>query len=343
MKAAVLRGIKDLSIEDIEKPVIKKGEALVRIRAVGVCGSDVHYYLHGRIGDQVMKGGHILGHEVAGEVAEVSDGVTNVKPGDRVAVEPGIPCGECEHCRSGRYNICPGIIFFGTPPNMGAYKEFAAWPAERLFPIPDSMSYAEGTLIETLAVGMYAASMPKSVRGCDAAVLGCGPVGLVTIKSLLALGVKRIFATDLIDNRLETARKQGNVLTVNASKKDPVGVIMKETGGRGVDLVFEAAGALDTYKQTVEAARIGGEAMWIGIPPEDYVSVEAHRLRRKELVIRAVRRFRDMYPKCIDAVKNGSIVLKDLVTHEFTLDEIEKPFKLVETYSDGIIKAIINI
>ena len=203
MKAAVLRGIKDIRIEEIEKPALRPDEALVKVKAVGVCGSDVHYYLNGRIGNQVVRGAHILGHEVSGEVVEVGSDVKNITSGTRVAVEPGIPCRQCKHCKEGRYNICPQVKFLGTPPVDGAYREYLPFPADLLYPIPEGMSFASAALIETLAVGMYAVELAEVKAGDDVAILGCGPIGMVTLKAAKAQRAGRIFVTDLIDERLE--------------------------------------------------------------------------------------------------------------------------------------------
>ncbi len=341
MKAAVMKGIRDIRIEDISKPSFGDNEALVRVKAVGICGSDVHYYLEGRIGDQVVRGDHILGHEASGEVVEVGKNVKKVKPGMRVAIEPGIPCKQCEYCKSGRYNICPDVKFLGTPPVQGAYKEYLAYPEDFLYPIPDSMSFEEGELIETLSVGVYAAELSSLKPGNSAAILGCGPVGLVTLKAIKAAGVEKVFVTDLIDERLEFAKKHEDVVTINASKEDPVEKINNLTKGKGVDIVFEAAGAEETVMQSIMAARTGGEVVWIGIPAVDHVKVDPHAVRRKELLIKGLRRFKYNYQKSIEFVASGTIVVKDMITHEFKLEDVSKAFKLVENYEDSIMKAVI--
>jgi len=342
MKAAILKGIKEIQIEEIEKPSIKENEVLVQVKAVGVCGSDVHYYLHGRIGNQIVKGDHILGHEAAGEVVEVGTGVKNLKPGMHVAIEPGIPCGACEYCKSGRYNICLNMRFLGTPPVPGAYREYMAYPEEWLFPMPESMSFEEGQLIETLSVGFYASELVDLKLNSTCAVLGCGPIGLVTLKSIIARGAGKIFVTDLIDERLEFAQKYENVITINPSKEDATAKIRELTDGKGVDFVFEAAGALDSIRQTIEVAKNGGEIVWIGIPKEDFIAINLHNARRKELIIRNVRRFKRTYQRCIKQVGTGNIVVRDMITHRFKLDNIEKAFQLVENYENGVMKAVIT-
>ena len=343
MKAAILRGIKQISIEEVDRPQIMPDQVLVRLKAVGVCGSDVHYYLHGRIGNQVVTSPFILGHEPAGEIAEVGSAVKNLKPGMAVAVEPGIPCRQCENCHKGKYNLCPNVEFLGTPPVQGAYREYIAYNPDFLFPLPSTMSFAEGALIETLAVGMYASELAGLQPGDDIAILGSGPVGLVTLKAARLRGVNRIFITDRIAERLSVAAAHKDVIAINITKENPAEVIREMTKGRGVDTVFEAAGALETVNQAVELACIGGKIVLIGIPAEDFVSFDSHINRRKELTHLALRRFRHMFPRCIQAVASGNIVLKDLITHNFSLEEIEKPFHLVENYQDGVVKAIINI
>ncbi len=341
MKAAILKGIKEIQIEEIEKPAIKNNEALVKVRAVGVCGSDVHYYLHGRIGDQIVKGPHILGHEASGEVVEVGKDAKKVRPGMRVAIEPGIPCGQCEYCKSGRYNICPDVKFLGTPPISGAYCEYMAYPEEFLFPMPDSMSFEEGQLIETLSVGAYASELADLRLNSSVAILGCGPIGLVTLKSVMAGSPGQVFVTDLIDERLEFAQKYNNVITINASNENVIEKIKELTKGKGVDIVFEAAGALDSIRQSIEAVRIGGQIVWIGIPKEDSIAIDSHIARRKEVVIKTVRRFKHTYEKCIQQVASANIVVKDMITHRFKLEDVEKALKLVENYADGVMKAVI--
>jgi L-iditol 2-dehydrogenase len=342
MKAAVMHKIRDIRIDDIPEPVVQPGNVLIKVRAVGVCGSDVHYYVHGRIGDQVVRGKHILGHEISGEVAALGQGVKDIAVGARVAVEPGVPCGTCEHCRSGRYNICPDIKFMGTPPVNGGYAEYISWPADYTYKLPDSMSFAEGALVETLSVGMYSAGLAGLKDGETIAILGCGPVGIVTMKAALAAGVKRVFMTDLIDARLKFAEKHGGVTAINILKENPVAAIKDYTSGRGVDAVFEASGADDSFNQSIEIARIGGTVVWIGIPESDSVSINEHTARRKELVIKTTRRFKSVYGRCIEAVESGKIVLKDMVSHEFKLQDIQKAFRLVESRSDGVIKAMIT-
>src|SRR3989339_1918312 len=282
MKAAVLHKIHDIRIEEREKPVVRPGTALVKIKAVGICGSDVHYFTKGRIGKQIVTKPQTLGHEASGIVEEVGKGVKNVKVGDRVALDPGIFCGKCDFCRAGRPNLCRSIKFFGTPPVDGAFLEFIVHPSYMLFKFPDKLSYEEGALIEPLTVGLYAVQLAGLKRGETIAILGSGTIGLSILKSALLKGVKKIYVTDYLNYRLKAAKKHKNVVVLNA-KTDIVKKIKALTNGRGVDVAFEAAGSLDTFKQSVEIAAIGGRVVWAGIPDEDDIKINNHEARRKEL------------------------------------------------------------
>lgn len=336
-------GIRDIRIEDNKIPKIKPDEALVKIKSAGICGSDVHYYIEGKIGDQIVKGKLVLGHEAAGQVVKAGKNVKNFKAGDKVAIEPGISCGKCEHCLSGRPNICPNVMFLGTPPVHGAYKEYMAYPAKYLFKLPDSMSCDEGAVLEPLTIGMYTVELSELKPGDDAAIFGCGPIGFSILKSAVFAGANRIFVSDLIDERLKLAKKYGNVTAINPKKGDPVEMIKKVTNGRGVDIAYEAAGKAETIAECSLAVRIGGKIIWCGITSEDSVPINPHILRKKEILIKNVRRAKHQYARCINAVSSGAINVKDMVTHVFKLKDINKAFEFVENYRDGVMKAIIKM
>ncbi|MFH0807726.1 MAG: NAD(P)-dependent alcohol dehydrogenase, partial [Elusimicrobiota bacterium] len=324
------------------KPVVRPGTALVKIKAVGVCGSDVHYFAKGRIGNQIVTKPLILGHEASGLVVEIGKGVKNVKIGDKVALEPGIFCGKCDFCKVNRPNLCRNMKFFGTPPVDGAFLEYIVHPAEMLFKLPKNMSYEEGALLEPLTVGLYAVELSGLKRGETAAILGAGTIGLCILKSAVLRGAKHIFVTDYLNYRLKVAKKHKNVVIINA-KTDIVKKIKAFTKGRGVDAVFEAAGSLDTFKQSVEIAAVGGRVIWTGIPDEDDIIINNHEARRKELVIKTVRRTKHQNEKAIKAVTSGKIKVKDMATHFFPLKDIKKAFQTAEKYKDGVIKAIVEL
>lgn len=342
MKAAVLHKIRDIRIEEREKPIVRPGTALVKIKAVGICGSDVHYFAKGRIGKQIVTKPQTLGHEASGLVAAVGKGVKKIKVGDKVALEPGIFCGKCYFCKANRPNLCQKIKFFGTPPVDGAFLEYIVHPSEMLFKLPKNLSYEEGALIEPLTVGLYAVELAGLKRGETITILGAGTIGLSILKSALLKGVKKIYVTDYLNYRLKAAKKHKNVVVINA-KTDIVKKIKALTGGRGVDAVFEAAGSLDSFRQSVEVAAVGGRVIWAGIPDEDYIKIDNHEARRKELVIKTVRRTRHQNEKAIKALISGKIKVKELATHSFPLKDIQKAFNVAEKYKDGVIKAIITL
>ncbi|MCX5776803.1 MAG: NAD(P)-dependent alcohol dehydrogenase [Candidatus Firestonebacteria bacterium] len=342
MKAAVLTKIRKFILEDREIPKLKPGFALVRIRAVGICGSDVHYFTHGRIGNQVVKKPLVLGHEASGLVVGIGKGVKNVKVGDKVALEPAIFCEKCEFCKSGRENLCKQVKFFGTPPVDGTYQEYVLHPSKMLFKLPKNMSFEQGALLEPLTIGMYAVQLAELKRTDTIAILGSGPIGLSILKSALYQGVKKIFVTDYLAYRLKIAAKHKNVVVVNAGA-NPVKKIVALTKGRGVDAVFEAAGAPEAFAQSILIARTGGRVIWVGIPDGDDITINNHEARRKELVIKTVRRTKHQNEKAIHAVGKGMIEVRDMATHRFRLEEIAKAFRVVENYKDSVVKAIIEM
>lgn len=325
------------------KPQPKEKEVLIRVKMVGICGSDVHYYLEGKIGSQqVITEPLIVGHELSGDVAELGREVKNFKLGQRVIVEPAIPCGECEVCRKGRINICPYVKFLGTPPVNGAFCEYLVMPEENLFPLPDKLSYEEGVMMEPLAIGLYAVRLSHLLPRETVAILGSGPIGLVTLLSARATGATLIFATDLIPERLKAAKESGAHYVFNPEREDVVEKIMELTKGRGVDVTFEAVGKEETINQALKITALGGRVMIIGIPEVDTITYEPHQMRRKELLIQNVRRSLHATEASIRLVEKGLINLKPLVTHCYPLDKITEAFELASHYQDGVIKAVVK-
>ena len=343
MRAAVLQGIGDLRIEHLADPVPAEGELLVRVHSVGVCGSDVHYYAHGRIGDVVATASHILGHETAGEVVEVADGVTGFQVGDKVAVEPGIPCGHCPTCRQGTYNLCPDVRFLGHPPTPGAYRELIAYPALWCHRLPQSLSFDDGAMIEPLAIGVFAIDEAPVQSGDTVAVFGCGPVGLLIMQAARAAGAGKVLVSEPIKERRQFAMKLGADAAFDPDSGSVVADILEATGGKGVDLSVEAAGAPDTYAQAIDVTRPAGTALFAGIPEEDEVSISIHTARRRAITIVNLRRFRRTYPRAIDLVTRGKIDVRSMATHRFALDDIDRAFQLVQNYDDGVIRAMIEL
>ena len=327
MRAAVLHKPLDLRVEMVDVPQVGAGDVLVRMRRVGICGSDVHFYLRGRIGSFVVEKPLILGHECSGEVAEVGEEVTNVEIGQKVVVEPGFTCGICEYCRSGRYNLCPDVRFYGTPPYDGTFAEYALAPAENVYPMPDNMTYEEGAMIEPLAVGLMATKRGKVSVHDSVAIFGAGPIGLLSLQAARSHGVIETFVVDIIDYRLDYALKLGAGTVINASKEDAAETIMKKTRGRGVDVVIEASGAPEAVKQALDVVKPGGRIVFVGYPPTE-VPISIDKILIKELDILGVHRYANVFPTAIKLVSSGKIDVKSLVTHVFPLERILDGFKV---------------
>jgi len=340
MKAVKLHKAGDLRLEEIPRPEPGAGEVLVRIKAVGVCGSDVHYFKDGRIGDTLVERPIVLGHEPAGVIEGIGKGVTQFEIGDRVALDPALSCGVCEWCSEGNPNLCPNVRFFGTPPIDGAFREFVTHPAHAVFKLPERLDFADGAMLEPLGVAIHAVDLGKMRTAYTAAILGVGSIGLCVLQLARLSGAADLFVTDLIDSRLDLARRLGADVALRADD-DPVRRIQELTGGRGVDVVFEAAGALETPQQAVDLLKPGGTLVLIGICPEDRIPLKATAARRKGITIRMARRMKHVYSRAIRLAERNRVDLKSLVTHRYPLERIEEAFDVVGGYKDGVVKAVI--
>lgn len=321
-------------------PVPKADEVLVKLHCVGICGSDVHYFHDGRIGSYIVEPPFILGHECAGEVTSIGSDVTRFKPGDRVALEPGVPCGKCEFCREGKYNLCPDVIFFATPPVQGVLCEYVAHPESMTFHLPDNMDYEQGALIEPLAVGFHAAMQGGARAGKTAAVLGSGCIGLMTVIALQAMGISRIFITDMIEPRLDVARALG-ATPINAGKQDAVQVILDATAGAGVDIVVECAGHPSSILQTASIVKRGGVVVLVGMSPDSEMRYDIGQLMNKEASIQTVFRYRNIYQMAIDAVSSGSAKIDTMVSHRYSFTDSQKAFEEAVAKRSEIVKGVI--
>ncbi|MGM0494644.1 MAG: NAD(P)-dependent alcohol dehydrogenase, partial [Armatimonadota bacterium] len=322
MKAAVLHGVHDMRVENVPMPEIsRERDVLVRIRSVGVCGSDVHFHERGVIGKYPLTEPTIMGHEAAGEVVEVLDEGCGLSPGDRVAIEPGYTCRRCEFCKSGQYNVCPDVVFLAAPPIHGAFAEYLAWPSDFLFKLPDSLSMDDGAMMEPLAVGLWAATRGGAKPGDSVAVLGAGPIGLLTMQSAIAAGATRAIVSDLESGRLELAAKLGATDTIDASEDDAEAAIMEMTGGRGVDVAFECAGAVPALQMALRVTRNGGTTQIVGMPAEQHPQIPLYEMINREIDLRGLFRYANCYPPAISLVEAGRVDVESLVTHHFELDE----------------------
>ena len=343
MKVAVMLGIGKMGFEERDIPQPKDDEVLVKLEYVGICGSDLHYYESGAIGDYIVKPPFVLGHEPGGTVVEVGKNVTHLKVGDRVALEPGKTCGHCEFCKTGRYNLCPDVVFFATPPVDGVFQEYVAHEAGLCFKLPDNVSTMEGALIEPLAVGFHAARQGGAQAGQVAVVTGAGCIGLVSMMALKAMGVSKVYSVDVMDKRLDKALELGADGVINGSREDAVKKVMELTGGMGCDLVIETAGTEITTRQAVQMTKKGATIVLVGYSKTGEIKMPISLALDKELTFKTVFRYRHIYPMAIDAVASGRVNLKGIVTNEFALDDIQKAMDESVNNKADIVKAVVKI
>ena len=344
-KGAFLRGIDKMIIKEIPVPEIGKKEVLVSLEYVGICGSDVHYFHNGCCGSYKvdLSEDYMLGHECAGTIVKVGEEVEKLKVGDRVALEPGITCGECEQCKSGHYNLCPDVVFLATPPVQGCNEEYIAFPENMCFKLPDNVSTKEGALIEPLSVGFYASEQGGVKTGDTVVILGSGCIGLVTLLACKAHGAGKIIVADLVEARLQKALEIGATEVINSGKEDALKKIEELTNGRGADVVFETAGSPVTIAQTPFIVRRGGVITLVGISAKEEINYNFAQIMDKEATIKSVFRYRNIYPKAIAAVSGGAINVKGIVTHEFDLDHIQEAYDEAVNNKTDLVKAVIKV
>lgn len=343
MKVAVMTGIKRMGYTQRPIPVPASNEVLVKLEYIGICGSDMHYYETGAIGDYVVKPPFVLGHEPGGVVVEVGSNVKHLKVGDRVALEPGKTCGHCEFCKTGRYNLCPDVVFFATPPVDGVFQEYVAHEADLCFKLPDNVSTLEGALIEPLAVGFHAANQGGAHAGQVAVVMGAGCIGLVTMMALKAEGVSKVYVVDVMQKRLDKAMELGADGVINGKNEDAVEAVMKLTNGAGCDLAVETAGTEITTRQCVYMTKKGSNIVLVGYSKTGEMNLPMSLVLDKELTFKTVFRYRNIYPMAIEAVAAGKVNLKGIVTDIFDFDNIQNAMDKSIEDKANIVKAVIKI
>lgn len=343
MKAAVMTEVGNIEMKEMTIPVPKDNEVLVKIECVGICGSDLHYYEHGRIGDFIVDKPIILGHESAGKIIEVGKNVKGLAVGDVVSIEPGVPCGKCEFCKTGRYNLCPDVVFMATPPYDGAFVEYVAYPADMVYKLPEGVGALEGALIEPLAVGFHAANQAQAKIGQSAVILGAGCIGLVTMMVLKSMGISQVYVVDIISKRLTKASELGATKVFKADEVDVVKEIMELTNGEGVDLVFETAGSKITTQLTAQLVKRGGNITLVGMAADAIIPYDFGTLLGKEARITTVFRYKNIYPTAIKAVAAGIIPLKEIVSHTFSFDDVQEGIEYNIKNKADVIKAVIEL
>ncbi|WP_027086278.1 NAD(P)-dependent alcohol dehydrogenase [Cohnella panacarvi] len=341
MKAAVLESQGKIEVKEVPIPSVKPDEALVQVKCIGICGSDVHYYEHGRIGRYEVKQPIILGHELAGVVTEVGENVQHIKVGDRVAVEPGVTCGRCENCKSGRYNLCPDVVFMATPPVDGAWAEYVSVRADFLFPLPDGMSFEEGALLEPLSVGFHAMHRAQVKPHDRVLVTGLGPIGQLAVAAARLFGVTEIYGSDVVEYRRDLAITMGITEVC-----DPVSESLQEkvnswSDGKGMDVIIETSGNAGAIMATTAQVKRGGKIVLIGLPAVASIGMNVNELIDGEIDVLGVFRYANTYPAAIRALQSGKVCLEDAITHKFNLDDIQEALDLAIHHKNSSMKIMI--
>ncbi|MDA3822388.1 MAG: alcohol dehydrogenase catalytic domain-containing protein [Bacteroidales bacterium] len=343
MKSMMLTGIREMEMKEVPDPMlVNDTDVLIKMKVLGVCGSDVHYYKSGKIGSQVVKYPFPVGHEGAGEVVKVGSAVKNVKPGDRIAIEPAMPCWECDQCKAGRPHTCRNLKFLGCPGQAaGCLSEYIVMPNTSCFPIPSTMSYDEAAISEPLAIGIYAVNSSIPMRDAKIGILGFGPIGMSVLLPALAKGASKVFVTDKIKERVDQARKNGAVYAGNPNSVDVVKDI-SELEPKLLDVVFECCGQQEAVDQAIDMLKPGGKLMIIGIPEFNRWSFPVDKLRRKEITIQNVRRQNETLKETLEMISRNEIDVKPMATHRFSFKDTKAAFDMVSEYKDGVMKAMID-
>ncbi len=326
VRALVLERQHELAMRDIEMPLeVGPGMVKIAIHTVGVCGSDVHYYTHGRIGPFVVDEPMVLGHEAAGTVVEVGPGVTHLKVGDRVCMEPGVPDPQSRASRLGMYNVDPAVTFWATPPVHGVLTPEVVHPANYTFKLPDNVSFAEGAMVEPFAVGMQAATKARIVPGDTAVVIGAGPIGTMVALAALAGGCARVIIADLAQPKLDIAARYQGVTAVNIRNTDLAAEVGRLTDGWGADVVFECSGSPKAWETIMQLPRPGGAIVAVGLPVEP-VKVDIAAASTKEVRIENVFRYAHQYDRAIALIASGKVDLKPLISETFPFERSVEAF-----------------
>ena len=315
MQVSVLRGVGDVGTEEREIPEPAAGEVLVRIGSVGVCGSDVHYYEHGRIGPYVVDSPLVLGHEAGGVVTAVGPGVSALRPGQRVSIEPGVPCRRCTQCLTGRYNLCPDVEFFATPPHDGAFCQYVAMPAGFVHPVPDGVSDDAAGLLEPLSVGVWACRRADVAPGSSVLVTGAGPIGLIAAQAARAYGASSVTVTDVNPHRLAVAAELG-LATVD------VAATPLADAGLEPDVLLECSGNARATWDAVGIVGRAGRVVLVGMGGDE-VRLPLSHVQDREIVLTGAFRYANTWPTAIELVASGRVDLDAMVTGHYPLSDVE--------------------
>ena len=342
-RALVLEKTRELALRDIDLPLnVGPRDVKIQVHTVGVCGSDVHYYLHGAIGPYVVDKPMVLGHEASGTVVEVGEGVTHLKVGDRVCMEPGVPCFDSPASMRGLYNLDPDVTFWATPPIDGCLTPYVVHPAAFTFRLPDNVSFAEGAMVEPLSIGLQGATKARMKPGDTAVVIGAGTIGAMTVLAALAGGASRVFVADLVPEKLALFEGHPAVHTIDVRHDDLVQTVRTATDGWGADVVFEASGSARAFDNIIDLLCPGGCLVLVGIPvnpvPLDIVAVQA-----KEARIESVFRYANIFPRALALISSGQIDVKPFISRKFAFEQGVQAFEEAARGNPGDVKIQIEM
>ena len=340
MKAAELIETETIEVRSRDRPEPTKSEVVVEITNVGICGSDLHWYTHGRMGDRVVDDPLTLGHESAGYVVETGENVDDITVGEKVAIEPGVPCKRCEYCRRGQYNLCPNVEFMATPGTDGAFSEYVVWPADFVHQLPSSVSTRVGALCEPISVGIQAVQRADIDVDDTVLIMGAGPIGAYTQLVAEIAGAKNIAVTDIVPSKLNRAEERGAELTINSSETDVEEAIRHEFG-RGVDVAIDATGAPSAIKSALNAPRPNGTVVLVGLAPDNTVPVDTFEIIRRQVDVRGSYRFTNTYPTAISLLATNKIDATETIDFEMPLDHIGDAFE--QAREPDIVKGMVSI
>jgi L-iditol 2-dehydrogenase len=343
MKAMMLTGIRQMEMRDVPEPhITNSNDVKIKMSVLGICGSDIHYYTQGQIGSQKVEYPFAVGHEGAGIVVETGPEVTTVKPGDVIAIEPAMPCWECDQCLAGRHHTCRNLRFLGCPGQAdGCLTEYIVMPDTSCFPLKGNLSPDHGSISEPMAIGVYAVKKSGGVAGLTIGILGFGPIGMSVMLAAKAEGAASFYVTDKIDERLAIAKKEGANFTGNPLKVNVVeNILLNEK--LGMDVVFECCGQQEALDQAVDMLKPGGKLVVVGIPEFDRWSMNVENTRRKEISLQFIRRQVDCVETALELMQTGMISIDNMVTHRFPFSKTKEAFDLVASYGDGVMKVMID-
>ncbi|MDR1545211.1 MAG: NAD(P)-dependent alcohol dehydrogenase [Deltaproteobacteria bacterium] len=342
MKAVVMHGPRDQRMEERPMPKPAAGELLVKVEHVGICGSDMHFLEEGRLGNWVVEKPLVLGHESAGEVVELGPGVEGFAVGDKVTLEPGVPCGECFPCRAGHYNLCSKMSFMAIPDERdGVFLEYVAHPAKMAYKLPENVGTLEGALCEPLCVGLYAAQKSGAWLGQSALIFGSGCIGLVTMLALKSAGVHDVTVVDVIGKRLEKAKELGATAVIRGDQVDAVQAALAATEGRGFPLVFECAGHPAASLQATKTVAANGVVVLVGMAADPELKLDVATLSAKEARVETIFRYRNLYPTAVSAVAGG-LPLAKIASHIFPFKDLVAGMLYNMDHKDEVIKGVVS-